>query len=418
LPLSELQRCYEDAVTFHRVGRTDEALDLAKLCLAGDFELKQRAVVLVGELLLRSGRLQNLSDHVQEFSDHVSDPRFALVAARLLIQQEAISTAREHLLQLKDQTSDKRVARAAAFELVGLLDRQGSYAEAWETATAEHRRSTGDYPVELLEKALFVTATAAQQAGKLNVQRASNEVFQTAFLTGVPRSGTSLLEQMLDRHSKISGIGENSIPGGMADAIAAQGRGWPSGAQSVPTKILNSWQERYQELVRNQLAVPKGCWSIDKTLFPMFQPLAIGCVLPGSRVVRIVRDPRDTAVSLFLSNFDTSWGWTGSLKAIERVIAAERTFVPYILQSLQIPSVELQYERLVEKPKESLMHSLELLGLEFEEACLHPEQNPRVVMTLSNQQVRISLNPDAIGRWRNYEKFLKQSGFMPKNSGG
>lgn len=410
MPSTDHRQALDRARACHVAGLTDEALELATPYLETPGPLRDEAVILVGEVLFRAGRMADVGEHIARCRDRAESPSFRLLAARYSVRIGDFATAREQLEPLKDDTDDRKVARAAAFELVKVLEKTGEYDSAWQTAAAEHRRSTRPFPVGLLEQALLVTARAARQVGTLRIQRASQRVERTAFLAGMPRSGTSLLEQMLDRHPEITGVGENAIPGRMADAIAAEGRGWPSGAQSVPVSVLDSWQARYRDFVRVERGVDSGIWSIDKTVFPMFQPLAVAAVLPGARVIRIVRDPRDTAASLFLSNFDPSWGWTGSLESIERVLAAERSCVPMLLEALETPTVEVCYEKLVQAPRQVLGPQFDLLGVAFEEACLYPEQSSRVVMTLSNEQVRSPINSQGIGRWRNYERFFERTG--------
>ena len=409
---TDYRQALDSALACHRAGHTDEALDFAGRCLEASGPVRDEAVIVVCEVLLRAGRTQELRGHLDRFRDLADSPKWQLLQARCEVQSGNSGVARSILERIKAECSDRKIARAATFDLVKLLDKAGEHESAWQTAAEEHRRSTHKFPVELLERALLVTAQAAQQTGRLKIRRASRDVERTAFLAGMPRSGTSLLEQMLDRHSAIVGVGENPLPGRMADAISAEGRGWPSGVQSVPVSTLDSWQERYTEFVRLQRGVPLENWSLDKTVFPMFQPLAVAAVLPGARVIRIVRDPRDTATSLFLSNFDPSWGWTGSLASIERVLTAERAFVPVILESLNIPSVEVQYENLVESPREALCPALKLLGEELEEDCLRPEDSARVVMTLSNEQVRSPINRQGIGRWQNYKQFFAKSSLL------
>ena len=399
----------EGAVRSYRAGLTDDALEMARDCLDGNEDVRLHAIVVIGESLLVAGRIDELGEHLVRFQEYRHDPRVELVSARYSLRIGLIDIARDQLFRLLAESTDRKLIRSASFDLVGIFDREGDYSTAWRIATEEHARSTREYPIDLLEKALAVTASAAEKAGRLKVRRATRDVERTAFLAGVPRSGTSLLEQMLDRHTRIDGIGENSIPGNMADAIAADGRAWPSGAQSVPTHVLDHWQKRYHTMVRESNGVPLECWSIDKTVFPMFQPLAVACVLPGARVVRIVRDARDTAVSLLLSNMDPSWGWTSSLETIYRLIAAERAFVKPIMAGLGIENVEVRYERLVENPQASIELVLSLLDLDLEDACLRPHENPRVVMTLSNEQVRKPINRQAIGRWKNYAPFMSET---------
>jgi len=396
----------EEAARQYRAGRTDAALELAEGCLARSDVVRADAVIVIGEALRVADRFAELGEHLDRFAAFRGDPRFDILSARHVLRIGDVAKARDILLRLRDQANDAKCRRAASFDLVRLYDSEGDYAKAWRIAVEEHVRSTRTYPIEMLEQGLAVTVAAAGTEGRLTVRRASRQVDRVAFLAGVPRSGTSLLEQMLDRHTSISGIGENALPGKMADAIAADGRCWPSGAQSVPTHVLDQWQKRYLVMVREENGVPEGRWSIDKTVFPMFQPLALACVLPGARVIRIVRDAADTAVSVFLSNMDPSWGWTGSMESIQRLITAERNCVKPIMDSLGVSHCEIRYESLVANPLEAIVSISELLDLAFEPACLRPEENSRVVMTLSNEQVRKPIHRQAIGRWKNYEPFM------------
>jgi hypothetical protein len=130
----------------------------------------------------------------------------------------------------------------------------------------------------------------------------------------------------------------------------------------------------------------------------------VAAVLPGAVCLRIERDARDTAISMFLSNFHPqSFGWTRSLDSIRRVIAAERALAPRAMQALGIPHEDLRYEELVERPREHMERVLARMGLPMDEATLAPEANARTVLTLSHEQVRRSINSSSIGRWRNYE---------------
>ncbi|MEB3331859.1 MAG: sulfotransferase [Synechococcaceae cyanobacterium] len=334
-----------------------------------------------------------------------------LLQARLWRAQGELDKAAILLQQLRTGSTAGHVGRQASFELAAIEDQRGHHAQAWTIASEEHQRSTLPYSIEEQEQSLRLTAEAARHAGPALIRQASRRVEQIAFLMGLPRSGTSLLEQMLDRHGQITGIGETAFPGWMADAIAAEERGWPSGAQQVSVSCLNNLQDAYNEFVRLDLEVPLHHWSVDKTVFPMTQPLAIACVLPGATMIRITRDPLDTIVSIFLANMEPSWGWTGSVESILRMIYSERMFVPIILESLEIPHLLVEYESLVEQPRTTLTTVLEALGLPLEEACLHPERNQRVVMTLSHDQVRQPIHANAIGRWQNYEQFLPKALF-------
>jgi hypothetical protein len=130
---------------------------------------------------------------------------------------------------------------------------------------------------------------------------------------------------------------------------------------------------------------------------------AVAAVLPGASFIRITRDPRDTAISMFLSNFHPkAWGFTASLATIRRVIELERRIAPKAFEVLGLRAVSVRYEDLVDAPEREIRRVLETMGVEFDPVVLAPEGNTRTVLTLSYEQVRRSINRSSIGRWRNY----------------
>jgi hypothetical protein len=397
------QSLLQDAVAAHRQGRTDWAIELAGRArkLGGKAELE--ASVVIAEALFRANRLDELAAHLATPGAFRDDPRWLLLSARHLRAAAGdLALAESHLRALLGDDSPDPVFRMASFELVRLLERQARFADAWTTAAAAHARTTKPFDTPALVRALEVTAKAAQQGRLAALPRATSTIERTALIAGLPRSGTTLIEQMLDRHPKVRGVGELSIHGRMSSAIAHEGGGWPSGALIAAPATLNLWQQTYRKEVRTRLDIPGGTWTLDKTLFPMFQPLAFAAVLPGARTISIDREARDNAVSLFLSNFDPSWGWTGSLESIRAVIAAHRAHTPVIMDALKIPDLRIRYEQLVDSPEPAARAMLEHLGLEWNDACLHPESNTRIVHTLSHEQVRRPINRDGLGRWKNY----------------
>jgi hypothetical protein len=126
-------------------------------------------------------------------------------------------------------------------------------------------------------------------------------------------------------------------------------------------------------------------------------------VLPGAVGLHMARDPRDMAVSLFLSNFHpVSMGWTASVEGIRRVVAAERSLLPQALETLGIPHETVVYENLVDRPAQTVERCLKRMGLSMDPAVLQPERNTRTVHTLSHDQVRKPIHAGSIGRWNNY----------------
>ncbi|MFO0782109.1 MAG: sulfotransferase [Phycisphaerales bacterium] len=148
---------------------------------------------------------------------------------------------------------------------------------------------------------------------------------------------------------------------------------------------------------------PGTSWTLDKSLYPWRYLPWLAAVLPDARYLHVERDPRDRAISMYLSAFHaTQWAFTSSLEAIRRCTIMERQLVPEAVQALRLRALKVQYEELVDDPAGQARRMLEHLGLEFEPAVLAPEENQRAVLTLSSQQVRRSINRASIGRWKNY----------------
>lgn len=399
---TEYQQLLREAVGAHRRGETDAALQLAGQCIALSGGADAGGYVVSCEALFRASRLDELRDFLDLAPEYSAQPHGQLMRARLARRENRFAEAETVLSELVQHPQQTPARRVASFELCLLLDRQGRYREAWQVAVAEHARSTRPYPVDSLVAPLQNTAAApAEELRRL--PRATNPLPHTACFLALPRSGTTLLEQMLDCHPRIRGVGELPLLGPFGDQLAQAGGGWPIGAARASRPLLNRLQAQYREACRVSLQLPDPIWTLDKTVFPMAQPLVLAAVLPGVKVVRLTRQPRDNAISLLLNNFDPSWGWTGSLESIRQVIAAERRYVPAILDKLGLAVRQIRFEDLVADPESVVRPLLADWDLDWDPSVLRPESNSRIVHTLSHEQVRQSINRQGIDRWKNYE---------------
>ena len=125
--------------------------------------------------------------------------------------------------------------------------------------------------------------------------------------------------------------------------------------------------------------------------------------MPGTVCLHVSRDPRDAAISTFLSYFHpVNDGWTANLASLRAVAEAERALLPRALDVLALPHEHIVYEQLVADPEGHAERSLARMGLAMDALVLAPESNARAVFTLSHEQVRRPINNASIGRWRNY----------------
>jgi hypothetical protein len=388
-----------------RLGRNDAAFERMRRLASGRGSVAQEAAFALAEGLFNAGRLTEMKEFVAHGGDWLRDPRAGLVVARVKIDEDfedglalfrSILRGREHPL----------LRRAAGFEAAGRLDKVGRYREAFEWASETHRATTQPIDMDGWLRPLGDRMQALAHAPQLFAPRVA-PVEGVAIVCAMPRSGTTLLEMMLDRHPSIGGIGEFD---GLTDIQHGLGKtpGWPRNLCIVPERQLANEQSRYLAGAR-QIRKEHASWTFDKSLLAWQILLEIAAVLPGAVLLDVARDPRDLAVSQFMSFLSAeAYAWTRNLQLIRSMIEFRSRFVPHAIASLGVDGGPLRfesfiYEDLVEDPAHYARKCLTRMGLPMNDAVLSPEKSSRGASTLSSQQVKKPINRSSIGRWRNYE---------------
>ncbi|MEY5060853.1 MAG: hypothetical protein RIS45_774, partial [Planctomycetota bacterium] len=384
----------------HRLGQSDDAIARLGKLLSRRPANEADVAIALAEALHRANRKDEFEALIARGGAWTADERASVFTARVALRTDR-AKALESLIATARGTRNPLLKRIAGFEAVRLLDADGRYREAFDLATYVHAETTPTYDIGAIE------ADVSEQLQLLDKGRAwftpkGPQSPRTAVVVGMPRSGTTLLEQMLDRHPKISGIGEYEGVFAMDESLLGLGL-WPRGLRDLRSTEAAALAAAYLEgaAARRRSGAE---WTFDKTLHAWRMLPAVAAVLPGASFVRITRDPRDTAISMFLSNFHPkAWGYTASLSSIRRVIELERRIVPKACEVLGLRAVSVRSEDLVDAPEREIRRVLETMGVDFDPVVLTPEANTRTVLTLSYEQVRRSINRSSIGRWRNYE---------------
>jgi len=400
---ADLQALLIRGMIDQRLGRIDRAVDSLTRVAGSKSAQAVEAGVALAEVLWFAHRHDALRARIAAGGAWLADPRAALAVARVRGQDDP-EGALADLLAIVARERNPVIRRVAGFDAVGILDKAGRFREAFDLATRLHADTTPPFDLE------GHLAQVRDQLAPLERCAASGERWMTprtdpvegvALVVGLPRSGTTLLEQMLDRHPAIGGIGEYEGIDRIGGDLVAMGR-WPRGLALAPREALAGVQQRYLDGAR-RLRRPDAAWSFDKTLRAWRWLPAVAAVLPGARCFHVARDPRDMAISIFLSYFHPMTdGWTASLASIRRVVEAERAILPRALEVLGLAHEKVVYENLVADPRGHGERALALLGLPMDERILAPEANTRAVFTLSHAQVRKPIHRGSIGRWSNY----------------
>ena len=214
------------------------------------------------------------------------------------------------------------------------------------------------------------------------------------FVVGMPRSGTTLVEQIAASHPGVHGAGE-------LDVIAGLVQPFPERMADVEaTDLAARYLTRLAGLGGDAVRV------VDKTPLNFLYLGLIAILFPKARIVHCRRDARDVGLSCYFQNFVAGHAWSTDLADLARYQRAHETLMAHWREVLPAPMLEIDYEDLVADPEGQSRRLMDFLGLPWDDACLSFQESRRVVRSASNWQVRRPVHTASVGRWRAYEEWL------------
>jgi tetratricopeptide (TPR) repeat protein len=328
---------------------------------------------------------------------------------RLIAQHPAAGMAWWGLADLKHQRfSDDDVAQmqaalrrpeasehdrtAIGFALAKALDDANRYSESLDalaTANAVARRQQ-TWNAQAFSNSVAAIANAFDPAPRGAPELLGREVI---FIVSLPRSGSTLIEQILASHSSVEGAGElPDLPQVLAEESRRRGKPFPQWVDDMQPEDWQRLGQRYLERTAH--------WRRKRPIFTDKLPNnwiyigAIRAMLPGARVVVCRRDPLETCFSCYRQQLDYSNGYS---RTFEDLASFWRDFDRSVSRSAALHSGSVRensYEALVTDPEAQIRELLTFCQLPYEEACLHFHENAREVRSPSATQVREPLRRD------------------------
>ena len=230
------------------------------------------------------------------------------------------------------------------------------------------------------------------------------ETVDMIFVVGMPRSGTTLADQILASHSQTIAIGESGRVGHVLSRITrATGNSYPDAYRGLDSRLVS---ELSTELLSRPQDGGSSAVLLDTTPSNFLYLGLLADLLPGCRFVHCRRNPLDTCLSIFEHPLTRSHAYANRLESLAEYYIAYRDMMQTWQERLGARIHNLDYESLVEAPEEEIRKLLAHCSLPFETACLEFHRTERAVLTPSASQVRQPISTASVGRWRNYEKFL------------
>jgi tetratricopeptide (TPR) repeat protein len=311
------------------------------------------------------------------------------------------------ILASRERPASDRIV--AGFALGALLDNADRYDEAFpcfaeanalhreqqaaagERFDAEAMRGEVDRQIKICTPALFAAVAAWGNPSDMPV-----------FIVGMPRSGTSLVEQIAASHSRVLGAGERKDINGIWDALTAHNGIKPTAEWDA----VFARQLADQHVAHLYVLGGGAARVIDKMPDNIFFLWLIAALFPSARVILCQRDLRDICLSCYFHRFTEGNPFTYDLADCGlRALEIERLSTHW-LRVLPLEMLAIDYEELVADLEGESRRLIEFLGLDWEPACLDFHRTERPVFTASNWQVRQPLYTRSVGRWQCYERHL------------
>ncbi|HEX9207102.1 MAG TPA: sulfotransferase [Steroidobacteraceae bacterium] len=315
--------------------------------------------------------------------------------------------------QLESPTLDREDRLHFHFALGKALEDQQAYAPSFEHYAAGNRLRKEGVPYEAADlteqvrrsRALFTPDFVAARAGQ------GCPAPDPIFILGLPRSGSTLLEQILASHPAVEGTME--LPDVIGIVKELSGRTRRSEATRYPEILaeldgdeLRALGERYLEQTRIQRKT-QAPFFIDKMPNNWAHAGLIHLMLPNAKIVDARRHPLSCCFSNFKQHFARGQNFTYSLDDLGRYYVDYVTLMAHFDAVLPGRIHRVIYERMVDDTETEVRRLLQYCGLPFDEACLRFYENDRAVRTASSEQVRQPIYRDGVDQWRHYEPWLE-----------
>ncbi|MBA3562851.1 MAG: sulfotransferase, partial [Gammaproteobacteria bacterium] len=386
--------------------------------------MHERALTGLAVLLDLEGRYEQGLELTARLADQAAaGPELKLAHARLLRHAGQSRQAIQRLQALLEAPGlHRRAEQHTRFALAGVLDAEGRYAEAFAEAGRANALEPPAFDAAGCRDFVAQSMRCYDRAAMARLPRSSVRSDRPVFIVGMPRSGTTLVEQILAAHPAVYGAGERNDILWLVEELAQRAqsttpphRGGVKGrgdyaayldiAADLEVADLDLFAERY--LAGTPDAA--GARRITDKMPSNFRHLGlIDRILPGARVIHCRRNPLDTGLSCFLHGFSGSeLAFASDLGNIAIYYRAYRHLMNHWREVLALPMLEIDYEKLIDNLEGESRRMLEFVGLEWDSRCLRFHELVRVVNTASQAQVRRSLYRSSVGRHRHYARELE-----------
>lgn len=305
-----------------------------------------------------------------------------------------------------DYEKHKAIERSNLASIIGrAFENSKDYETAFEyyKKANDHRRSSFNFSIERVEQDFQLLIDIFNQELIDSKKQAFKEKEVTPiFILGMPRSGTTLVEQILSSHSKILGAGELQY---ISQNVRSLNDNFPLKLHELSAEKLEQQGDAYLKLLKQHSN--KERYICDKMPGNFIYIAMIRLILPNAKIIHLKRNPIDTCLSNYKTMFTNGQSHTYNLEELARYYKSYEKLMAYWHKVMPGFIYDICYEDLIEDPEKNIKPLINFIGLDWEEQCLNFHQAKRSVSTASITQVRQPIYKSSVENWRNFEKGLE-----------
>tara|TARA_Y100000389_G_C17443398_1_gene510062 strand:+ start:298 stop:2052 length:1755 start_codon:yes stop_codon:yes gene_type:complete len=392
------------ANTFHKLGMLDEAIaNYIKVTELDKFH--SSAYTILGHIYSQKGKInlaQQYAENAISINPDVGKTHFllSLIKKYKNVDDIQLSQMETGYSNIKNNNADRCYF---AFGLGKAYEDLGNYKDSYDYYINGNnlRKKQLNYSISN-DTDFFERITSLQKRINKHILPPKNSTLKQTpiFIVGMPRSGTTIVEQIISSHSKVIAGGELKFISKLSNRILDE-------KDNFNNNSLTQFRESYLDNIKK---ISKKNNMITDKMPQNFRYIGlITAAFPEAKIIHVHREPSATCWGIFKQCFtleSEALGFAYCLDDIVKYYKLYLNLMRFFRDSVNHNIYDLDYESLVVNNEKETRNLLQYLNLEWEEACLSPDKNPRAVMTASNIQVREKIYQGSSNSWKNFQPFL------------
>lgn len=311
------------------------------------------------------------------------------------------------LQKLKNSSLRPAVLAAVHYTLGDIYDDIGEYDNAFINYKHANNIKYSDTDINYYRDVFSSIKKNLDRSTLNSLPHSANNTEKPIFIVGMPRSGTTLIEQILSSHPDIYGAGEitnlwsigNSISGAM-NLI-----NYTDNLLSISSEEINRYSNQYIDDTKILSDNAKRC--TDKLPHNFFHIGLIELLFPNSTIIHCTRNPFDNCLSIYFKDFNDNHKYARKLDDLALFYKEYMMLMEHWSNNSSLTIHQVQYESLVNNPDEKIRSLIEATGLEWNDACLEHHNSRRTIMTPSHDQASRPIYTNSVSRWKHYAHHIQ-----------